>query len=148
MLRRFVVIAVLSCSVLSCQRAATEPDATLTELLAAPTELDFDGVAFQAQVFASRDFAPVAPADGRPLAVVVRVGASFPSVTIERVWVIYSGQVWSSTATRVEGTSDWVAHDGPKWGPGVTVDVVMQTSHPTFGPRLLRRPAVVIGRTD
>lgn len=141
-------LALLALSVSSCQRAATETNPTLTELLAAPTALDFDGVAFEPQVFASRDFMPAAPPDGRPLAVVVRVGQGFPSVAIDRVSVVHSGQVWTSATTRVQGTNDWVARDGPKWGPGVTVDVIIQTRHSILGVKLLRRPAVVIGRTD
>jgi hypothetical protein len=147
MKRKFFVLAVLGFSVSGCA-GSTEPDPTLTQLLAAPTELAFDGMAFQAEVSAWRDFAPITPPDGQPLAVVVRIGPGFSSVSIERVWVINGGQLWGSTATRVDGTSDWVVRDGPKWGPGVTVEVVMETRHPSFGANLLRRPAVHIGRTS
>src|SRR5687767_9406473 len=135
------------CSSLGCN-GTTQPDALVAELLAAPTEIAFNGATFEAEVSAWRDFQPSAPADGRPLAVVVRVSQTFSSVGIDRIWVVYGGEVWSSSAARVDGTNDWVARDGPKWGPGVTADVVLRTQHPTFGANLLRRPAVLIGRTD
>ena len=144
------VSILLCCFVIGCQGPPTGPDPRLSELLAAPTELTFGDVAFQAEVFAWRDFqpGPATPADGKPLAIVVRIGQAFQTSAIERVWVIHDGAVWTAPAEQVPGTTDWVARNGPKWGPGVTVDVVMLVRHPQFGASMLRRSGVLIGRTD
>lgn len=86
-----------------------------------------------------RDFMPISPPDGRPLAASIRVvavdGAGFPSdITVDRVWVHGPG-VWETAPAEVRRAPDAgtppsqievFANEGPKWDPGIEVDVVVR----------------------
>jgi hypothetical protein len=53
---------------------------------------------------------------------------------VSTVWVVFNDAVWSAAAqderfgTDTSPFYEAVARDGPKWGPGVTVDVVVRVS--------------------
>lgn len=100
------------------------PDAPLSDLRRAPAVVTIDGTMIQPQVVVWRDFQPISPADGQPLRVSVRVTPTVPSVAVDRIWVLLGDSVWDATPQRIEGSAEWLATDGPKWGPDVTVDVV------------------------
>jgi hypothetical protein len=86
-----------------------------------------------------RDFMPVAPPGGRPLAaaihVVVEDGAAFPTtITVDHIWV-YGPTAWEPATFEVRrapegGTRvneiEIFANDGPKWDPGTEADIVVQ----------------------
>lgn len=86
-----------------------------------------------------RDFMPVAPPGGRPLMASIRVvaedGGVFPlDITVDRIW-IYGPTVWDTAPAEVRrapeaGTLpdqiEVVARDGPKWEPGMEVDLVLR----------------------
>lgn len=80
---------------------------------------------------------PPSPQDGRPLTAIARVQ------TVDRtpvpatlratdVWVVLGSDVWRAAVREERPRSDTapdyevVARDGPKWGPDVTVDVVVR----------------------
>ena len=111
----------LVCVVAGCQ-AVSEPDPT--GLRGTPTSAIVAGRRFELSAFLWRDFMPVAPPDGQPLAVVVRLPDQLTTVRVEHIWVLFGDDVWSAEAEQVPGTQDWVVRGGPKWGPGVRVDVV------------------------
>jgi len=116
-----------------------------------------DGREYTLSANAWRDFQPVAPPDGQPLIVVAKVSPSdmmpLPGdITIDRVWVLNGKKQWSAppeaetrepAATRLETA----VRGGPKWGPGIKVDVVVRLKQ---GKQtwLVRAPGVEIKRTD
>jgi len=99
-----------------------------------------------------RDFQPVAPPNGQPLIVVVKVSPSdmmpAPSdLLIDQVSVLNGKEQWS--AKPEPGTTGLEAsvRSGPKWGPGIKVDVVarLKQGKQTW---LVRAAGVDIKRTD
>ena len=99
-------------------------------------------------MFLNRDFAPSSPSNGRPLAVVVRMPDRLATVRVERVWVLFGDDVWSADLEHIPGTQDWVARGGPKWGPGVRVDVIARLRDATGNEIVIRAPDRLIERTD
>jgi hypothetical protein len=136
----------LVCAVSACHAGPSEPEHT--DLRQAPTSVILAGQPFQLPVSLYRDFAPSSPADGQPLAAVVRLPDRLTTVSVERVWVLLGEQVWTSGVERVPGAQDWVARGGPKWGPGVAVDVVARLREAGGEGVLARAAGRIIQRTD
>lgn len=113
-----------------------------------PTSAIVAGRPFQLSASLWRDFMPVSPPNGQPLAVVIRLPDQLTTVRVERIWVIFGDEVWSAAAEQVPGTQDWVAREGPKWGPGVRVDVVARLRDGSDREILVRAPDRMIQRTD
>jgi hypothetical protein len=100
---------------------------------------------------------PIQPGGG-PLLAVLRIetgdGSPVPAaIRSDRAWVIHNGEVWTSEVEqtpRDQTAPDYIvtARNGPKWGPGVTVDVVARVINSRGGVSLLRAPAQTIGRSD
>jgi hypothetical protein len=115
----------------------------IKDLQKAPTEVVLDDRALTLSAYLWRDFMPsTLPApNGSPMMAVFKVATSdkkpFPSkVRIDRAWVIFGEQVWANEFPAKVYPSDsysWncpespvcevSARNGPKWGPGVFVDV-------------------------
>jgi hypothetical protein len=123
-----------------------------------PTQVRVDGHDLTLEAHLWRDFQPISPPDGKPLIAVLWIktadGRPFPAgVVADRVSVVYGDLVWTAPA-RQENESwhpsvlEAIARDGPKWGPEVTVDVVVRLRGPGGGEFLLRAPDQRIGRTD
>ena len=133
---------------------------TPADLLAAPTSVTIDGQAVVLETFLWRDFMPVSPPDGKPLVAILRPvradnGASPAGVRIDEVWVMFGSETWNHTITEERVANppaqthyEAVARNGPKWGPGVNVTVVVRLIDAQFGDRLLRAVNQPIGRTD
>ena len=130
-----------------------------SELHNAPQQTTLAGVTLQLETYLWRDYQPIAPPDGEPLIAVLRVksvdGASIPAaLQADSAWVINGDLVWA-TAVREErprGTDpsffEVVARDGPKWGPGIAVDVVVRLRDGAGHEVLLQARAQWINRTD
>jgi hypothetical protein len=128
----------------------------VAELQAAPTQLTVGTETIVLRPDLWRDFMPIAPPDGQPLVAVIRLrtgaGSAYGgSAEIDRVWVVNGSAVW--TAQDIEsrqGPADEyevVARNGPKWGPGIDVDVVVRIRAAGV-QSLLRMANVPIQRTD
>jgi hypothetical protein len=140
--------AVAACS----QRSPTAPDSERpTELRAAPTTVAVGGKTLTVQTALWRDFMPVSPPDGKPLIAVAQVrtsdGSAVPEhVRADAIWVLHGTEMWMATPieerTRAETAPSYevVARDGPKWGPDVTVDVVLRLRDASGQAFLLRAP--------
>lgn len=120
---------------------------SVKELRNAPTEIVLDGKSLSLSAYLWRDFSPGAWG-GRPLMASLKVATSdkkaFPSgVRMERAWVLFGEQIWEVPNFRFRGRrlSDnkemWIKcsvssgceitfSEGPEWGPGVFVDVVVR----------------------
>ena len=143
---RLALAFMLVWAVSGCRTGPSEPE--LTGLRTAPTSIVLAGQPFELSVFLYRDFMPASPPDGRPLAAVVRLPDQLAAVRVERIWVLFGDQVWSARADQVPGTQDWVARGGPKWGPGVRVDVVARLREAGGEDVLVRAADRIIQRTD
>jgi len=149
----FVVLVVGCGTACRCCRSAAASPAS------APEQVRIEGREYTLAASAWRDFQPVAPPDGQPLIVAVKVSPSdmmpLPTnLAIDRVWVLNGKKQWSavpeepgdggeSPAARLESA----VRGGPKWGPGIQVDVVvrLRQGRQTW---LLRAAGVEIKRTD
>jgi hypothetical protein len=127
-----------------CGRSPTAPwsgrylttAAELTAVRGAPEEVRPGGLPLRLAAYLWRDFMPVSPPNGEPLAMVLRVAAldatPFPAdLAVDVAWVLKGPRVW---ATRVEEISrpagapaiEVRAARGPRWDPGTVVDVVVR----------------------
>ena len=104
---------------------------------------------------------PVSPPDGKPLIALVRIIAidllPFPStLDANRLWVINGQEVWQTEFSYEERPTDpnrkhqleKIARNGPKWGPGIYVDVVVRIIDYKNKTYLLKASNQYIGRTD
>ncbi|MGH2492566.1 MAG: hypothetical protein ACRDF9_13795, partial [Candidatus Limnocylindria bacterium] len=107
-----------------------------------PDQVTIDGRSYRIapdSPYLWRDFMPISPPGGRPLAASIRVvavdGGTFPrDITVDRVGV-HGPSVWEIVSPEVRrspeaGTPpsqiEVFANEGPKWEPGIEVDVVIR----------------------
>jgi hypothetical protein len=125
----------------------------------APRLVSADGATLRLEAALWRDFQPSSPPDGKPLIAGLRVltidGASIPStLRADSVWIYNGAAVWAASVTEEQSRSaggsffEVVARNGPKWGPGIEVDVVVQLRDAAGHALLLQAPRTLIGRTD
>lgn len=147
----------------------------INDLRKTPTAVVLDGKSLSLSTYLWRDFMPSIPpmSDGKPMIAVLKVATSdkksFPSgVRIDRAWVLFGEQMWETSEFKEQSEGpanhkDWnekwmncpdspvceaVARGGPKWGPGVFVDVVVQLTDREGRHHLLRAPKQYVARTD
>ena len=129
----------------------------MTELVNAPVQVRVAGVDLTLETYLYRDFAPITPPNGQPMIAVARVkaaeGEELPAgLEAEVLHVLYGEEVWAAAPLEEHpstgpGVLEVVARNGPQWGPGVTVDVVLRLRH-AGTTLLLKAPAQQIHRTD
>jgi hypothetical protein len=126
----------------------TAPTPLPSDLAAAPTRVVLAGKSLSLDASLWRDFMPISPPDGESLIAVLQVrtedGEVPSTVRADMVWVLNGADTWS-TAPREEHSRqetapvyELVARDGPKWGPGITVDVVVRLHEAGGRDSLLR----------
>ena len=161
------VLAVLSLLIvaLGCGEDDSElvtpivPPIALEDLLTAGETIEFSGYSLSLATYLWRDFMPISPPDGKPLIAVVQVAEKdreevVPEVTAEYLWVINGKDIWATTFEDEyrPPSSDYViertARDGPKWGPHISVDVVVGLKIDSGELQLLKAPDQWIHRTD
>jgi len=130
-----------------------------SDLRKAPQQTTLGGVTLQLETYLWRDFQPITPPDGEPLIAVLRVhsidGASIPAaLQADSAWIINGDLAWA-TAVREERSRgadpsffEVVGRDGPKWGPGIEVDVVVRLRDGAGRQVLLQARGQLINRTD
>lgn len=132
---------------------------TPDDLLAAPAQLELSGHTYEMEAYLLRDFQPLSPPDGKPLIALVRLvevdSLAVPEeIMMDYLWVVNGGQTWATEFTdevrppqpayRIER----VARDGPKWGPGVAVDVVARVRAGGVGEYRILSGEQMIERAD
>ncbi len=152
---------------------ASENSAVSNNLRKAPTEVLLDGKALSLSASLWRDFMPISPPDGKPMIAVLKVATSdkkpFPSgVRMDGAWILFGDQIWQVSELRGQGEGSpgnkdssgrWIncpdtpvceftARGGPKWGPGVFVDVVVRLTDKDGRHYLLQAPKQSVKRTD
>ncbi len=143
----------------SCDLMEPHPSVPPDELLSAPEKIIIDGREFILETYMWRDFQPVSPPDGKPLIAIAWITAvdslAIPAtLDATRLWVIKDHEVWE-TAFYDEDRSyvpdyklEKIAREGPKWGPNITVDVVVRVVDKRNGRQyLLRASEQYIGMT-
>jgi hypothetical protein len=102
---------------------------------------------------------PISPPDGKPLMLALRIqtidGTPIPStLTADSAWVYNGGAVWATAVVerspREAGGAffEVAAGGGPKWEPGIQVDVVVSVRDAAGQRRLIQAPRQTITRTD
>ena len=122
----------------------------------APEEVTLGNMSLSLETYMWRDFMPISPPDGKPLIVVIMIHAQnvveFPlTVQIDRIWIINGSSVRSTLATNetrtYNNTLEMVFRDGPKWGPGISIDVVVKLKYLDFSFLYLLAPNQTIYMT-
>jgi hypothetical protein len=166
-MNRLSQLAILTISVLvfvpACDEDVAAPETsqvpamTLAQLASAPETLDLPQQDYRLESDLWRDFMPMSPEDGRPLIAVARLKSTdqqpIPDdVKLIYLWVVDGDRMWatkfSEPPIRSGDTIQRVARDGPKWGPGISVDVVVGVTIGSSELRLVRASDQLIHRTD
>jgi len=120
-------------------------------------EVTIENLNFSLETYMWRDFMPISPPDGKPLIVIIKIHAIgvvvFPStLNLERIWLIYGTDVISALPTNESSVYGnifkMVFRDGPKWGPGIVIDVVVKLKSVDFNYYYLLALNQPIYRTD
>jgi hypothetical protein len=159
-----IAVAGLVCvaATLAACSAATgpTPEVPAAELRQVPTSVTVGGATLVLEPYLWRDFQPISPPDGKPLAAVLRLRTSgdvaLPAgVRVDAAWVVSGEAIWAARISDERLSTppgppfyEAVARDGPKWGPGITVDVVVQVRDADARSWRLRASGVPINRTD
>ena len=135
-----------------CGTACRCSSSQAASIASAPERVKIDGREYSVAANAWRDFQPVAPPNGQPLIVVVKVSPSdmmpLPSdIAIDHIWVLNGKEQWSAKPEPGATGLETAVRNGPKWGPGIKVDVVarLKQGKQTW---LVRAAGVDIKRTD
>jgi len=151
---------VLACTLLGCSGSPSGPEVRpAPELRATPVRVTLGGQELVLETYLWRDFQPISPPDGKPLIGVLRIkaanGSAVPATTrATAAWVVLGSDVWATAVAEEQprGTTgdayEVVIRDGPKWGPGVTADVVVRLRDAGGNTVLLRAADQSIHRTD
>jgi len=148
---RMFLIAVLGLVAGACADRATGPQGP-----GPPQQISIAGVKVTLEANLTRDFMPITPPDGRPLLATLGVrgvnGAPLPSgLVMTSAAITFGGETWQSTPEIIPISDPTLllgqSRDGPKWGPGVTADVVVTLE---LGGRQVQlgAPQQPIKRTD
>jgi len=139
--------------------AALLAPAELGRVRAAAESVAAAGATLRLDTYLWRDFMPVAPPDGQPLRAVLRIttadsSAFPPALRADAAWVLNGGAVWATwleearPRTPGDPTLEVGAQGGPKWGPGIEVDVVVRLRGVAGAAGYLRARDQLIHRTD
>jgi hypothetical protein len=132
---------------------------SLQKLEVAPEKIIINGGDYTLETYLWRDFMPISPPDGKPLIAVVKIKSSgkmnvSSEITATRMWVVNGKEIWETEFTdeQPSATSDTlekVGRSGPKWGPGIPVDVIVKVIDLKSGKDyLLKASDQNIYRTD
>ena len=140
---------------------------SINDLRKAPTAVVLDGRSLHLSAYPWRDFMPsnLNGSDGSPMMVGLKVVSAdqkpFPSgLRIDRAWVLLGEQIWEvpDLRGRVKAHADedsWIdcsdspvckttARGGPKWGPGVFVDVIVRLTDREGKHHFLQAPSSIL----
>jgi hypothetical protein len=109
----------------------------LDGLKAVPSDVPMGGATVRISTFLWRDFMPMCPPGGRPLIAAVTVTADPPSpvppsIQAVRLVLVYGSTLWITrvveehASMRNDSGFRVIAREGPKWGPDVLVDAILE----------------------
>jgi hypothetical protein len=131
----------------------------LTRVGAATDSVTAEGAVLRLSTYLWRDFMPIAPPDGEPLRAVLRIttansSAFPPALRADAAWIVNGWGVWATWVRETRERSpgypalEVSAEGGPKWGPGIEVDVVVRLRDTGDRTWYLRARRQMIQRTD
>ena len=157
LLNLMVILFVIGCSE---NPVSTPPYIPVNVLLTSPDTVIIEGNKIYLTTEMWRDFMPVSPPDGKPLITVAKIetvdsSKISNSINADAIYIVNGGEVWKSFLSDEAPGSDLlkpfrivkIARDGPKWGPGINVDVVVRLLA-NNNVYLLRASNQYIARTD
>lgn len=122
---------------------------SLQDLQAAPEKIEIGGSEYTLETYLWRDFMPISPPDGKPLIARVKIKAPGETaisskIDATRLWVVKGKEIWETEFTNEErptagDTLEKVGRNGPKWGPRISVDVVVKVIDLKSGKNYLLR---------
>ena len=132
--------------------------AVIAKLESAPLSVLVQGQRLSLWAGLSRDFMPLAPVNGHPLAAVLRIASADSAVLVttlrvDTTWVLSGGEAWALHHASREVPSDTARvyevsmFGGPKWPPGIRVDVVVRIQDKAGRIYFLRATGVKVMRT-
>jgi hypothetical protein len=138
---------------------ADPPPVSIDLLRAAPDTLTLNGYPTVLGLNLTRDFMPMSPPDGRPMtAMATFYPISEPdfamNVTAVYAWVVKGNEVWGTGMTSEDPSHlphnevVWLAEGGPKWDPGIQVDVIIGLMIENRGLQLVRQTGITIDRAE
>jgi len=149
----FLVFVAMACSDNGILNPPPPPEIPISQLQASPDTILVEGRRLYLTTYLWRDFQPFSPPDGKPLISLVYITAidttQLPeSITSDAVWIVYNDQVWRSWFTNEPGGPSElkpylivkIAREGPKWGPNVSVDVIVRVTDGRGNSQFLRAP--------
>lgn len=136
---------------------------SIKDLRNAPTMVVVDNRSLHLSAYAWRDFMPGnAGLEGSPMMIAFKVTSAdkqpLPSgLRMERAWVLFGEEVWEVSnlrgpkADQDHDKDSWIkcpvspvceisVHGGPRWGPGVYVDVVVRLTDSEGREHFLQAP--------
>ena len=145
---RTLGILAIAVALIACSQKPTAPDPVNPDLSTAPSSVTIDGKALSLSTSLWRDFMPISPPDGKPLvgALTIRTsdGSGVPAdVRAESAWVVFGADTWATvpreerSRTETAPAYEVIVREGPKWGPGVEVDVIVRLKTPNGAAYLL-----------
>ena len=158
---KYLLISFFSVSIIfvSCENPfSSPPEIPIETLLSAPDTVEVDSQKIFLTTYLWRDFMPVSPPDGKPLNAVVNIqnvdSSDLPSgLEAEAIYIVNANEIWNSYFSKEipPDNSSFqlvrIARDGPKWNPGIYVDVIVLLK---FNKEsiLLKASDQIINRTD
>jgi hypothetical protein len=141
----------------ACPAVAADPPVP-AQAANAPRNITIAGRVFRLETYLWRDFMPMNPPSGSKMLASIKLvsadGKPIPSgVSLDTAWIEKSAsEVWHVTFTNESRPSypnaiERMGRQGPTWGPGIDVDVVVRVVTPS-GTVLVRAPKQRIQRTD
>lgn len=155
MILRTLAVAVVT----ACGSAAVVAPVPLAELETAPFSAVVNGQEVVLSPYLWRDFMPSSPPDGRPMIASLRLQSTdgtplAGTLSIDAAWVMNDDEVWTGRVREYRVAPpppmyyEGIMRGGPKWGPGITVDVVVRVRDGDGEAQLIRATNVPIHRTD
>ena len=157
---KYLVLMLLIITInLGCEDPVSSPqEFPVEKLLSAPDTIETGGKKIILTSYLWRDFMPVSPPDGKPLIALIMIESVDSSdisgfIKPEAVYVVNENEVWSSffedeiPPDNSPFRLTRIARDGPKWGPGIFVDVIVLLNVGR-DEKLLRASDQYINRTD
>lgn len=140
-----------------CRAAESITALPAAELQTAPLSITVAGQTLLLETELWRDFQPSSPPNGRPLIAFLRVrpadgGTLTAFFQIDALWIANGAETWATAVeeghlTPGSASYEGFARDGPKWNPGVHVDVVVRIREPSGATQLLRAASQLIQRS-
>ena len=157
MIKSTLFFQLLSIGYLATCSSVSAGQPTVKELVAAPEKITIEGRSLLIETELWRDFMPSSPPDGRPLIAAIKLktidNTNLPKgIEVVSVWIVNDDKLWSPTkkeALKGDSNSSMTisVRDGPKWGPGIDVDVIVELKDSQNQSHLLRASKQPIGKT-